>query len=918
VPTYNIEVVIDPAQGVANVKKIRGALEQTGTAADRVGALVKRALAFTGVAIGIRELKSLADTYTNIQNRLRGVTNGTAQLGAVTQQLFEIANKTRGQYEASAELFTRVALATKELGRTQAETLQFTESLNKAVVLSGASSIEAEAGIIQLSQGLASGALRGDELRSVLEQLPAVADVIAKSLGVTRGELRNLGADGKITADIILDAFAKAREELDQRFAKTLPTVGQALTVFRNQVLRTFGDLDQRLGASASVAKIILVLANNIDVLARAAAAAGITIATVFVAKGVNSAIAGVRTLTLAIAANPIGAIAVAVTAAVAALVAFSDQIFIGVDGVTTLRDYGVAAFQLIQQYAAPVVQLIRDALVAAVGKARQGLASFGLTFGDVLDAAKTAINSYIGLYYGLYKAGQVVFTRLKELILKAVGSETAQTIVENFKLVIGFLTEQFQNFFQLILRGLRAVGVATDELARAVGAEFHLPELKVPDSIKEFGAEVKDAFVDGFNRDFVGDFVKVASPAFKALQDKARDVAAERLRNEAADRARINVAKEQLAVAGPARPKGVDANLAKIVEELRKEGDALRLTSSEREIAEGLIKAEKTLKRDLTATERALVEQQLRSNQALQAQSDALQSINGPLDEFKTTQQALNGLLQQGAISAAQYSQAVSQTQLAQGLQGVRAELPGQQNDAELQALQQAQDARSEILRQAMEARLITEQDYLELSREANKKYNQDVADYESARFQTQLQQGRTIFASLTSIAQSYAGEQSGLYKTLFRVSKAFAIAESTVKIVQGIADAAANPYPYNLAAMASVAAATAGLVGQIQSTNLQGFENGGQFRVGGSGGPDSQLVAFRATPNETVSVRTPGQDRAAGAQKAEAPQVKLTVVNVSDDMSAKEYLDSPDSDQAFLNKLNRNKDAVQKVVSQ
>jgi len=907
VPTYNIEVVIDPAQGVANVKKIRGALEQTGTAADKVGALVRRALAITGLALGVRELRSLADTYTNIQNRLRQVTTGTAQLGAVTQQLFEIANRTRGQYESSAELFTRVALATKELGRTQAETLQFTESLNKAVVLSGASAVEAQAGIIQLSQGLASGALRGDELRSVLEQLPAVADIISKSLGVTRGELRNLGADGKITAEIVLDAFAKAREELDQRFAKTLPTIGQALSVLRNQVLRTFGSLDQSLGASASVAKVILVLANNIDVLARAAAAAGITIAVIFVQRGISAAIGGIRALTLAIAANPIGAIVVAVTAAVAALVAFSDQIHIGADGVTTLRDYGVAAFQLIQQYAGPVVQLLRDGFTAAVDRARQGLASFGLTFGDVLDAAKTAINSYIGLYYGLYKAGQVVFTRLRELILKAVGSDTAQTIIENFKLVIGFLVEQFQGFFSIILRGLKAVGVATGELASVVGAEFQLPELKVPDSVKEFGAEVKDAFVDGFNRDFVGDFVGVVTPAFKALQDRAKDAAAERLRNEAADQARLNAAREQLAVAGPARPKGLDADLAKIIAELKKEGDALRLTNTEREIAEELIKVEKTLKRDLTTTERALVEQQLRANQALQAQSDALQSINGPLEEFKTTQQALNGLLQQGAISAAQYSQAIAQTQLAQGLQGVRAELPGQQSDAELQALQQAQDARTEILRQAMDARLITEQEYLELSREANQKYNQDVMAYETARFQTQLRQGQSIFASLSSAAKSYAGEQSGIYQFLFRASKAFAIADSTVKIIQGIADAAANPYPYNLAAMASVAAATAGLVGQIQGTNLQGFQSGGQFRVGGSGGPDSQLVAFRATPNETVSVRTPGQDR----QQAQAPpqeQQPISIVNVTDPSLLENYLNTPAGERLVVNTVQRN----------
>jgi tape measure domain-containing protein len=907
-PVYNIEVVIDPSGAVSGTKQIRGALNSTGTAADRVGTLIKRALAFTGVALGVRQLQSLADTYTNIQNRLRGVTSGTAQLGAVTQQLFDIANKTRGQYEASAELFARVALATKELGRTQAETLQFTESLNKAVVLSGASATEAQAGIIQLSQGLASGALRGDELRSVLEQLPAVADVIAKSLGVTRGELRNLGADGKITAEIVLDAFAKAREELDQRFAKTLPTVGQALTVLRNQALRAFGGLDQSLGASASVAKIILALANNIDVLGRAAAAAGILIATTFVQKGVNAAVTAVRALTLAIAANPIGAILVAVTAAVAALVAFSDQIHIGAEGMTTLRDYGVAAFQLIQQYAGPFVQLVRDGLTAAVDSARQGLASFGLTFGDVLDAAGTAINAVIGLFYGLYKAGGVVFTELRRLILDAIGSDTAMTIIENFKLVVGFLVEQFRDFFSIVLRGLNAIGVATGELASAVGAEFQLPELKVPEGVKEFGAEVKDAFVDGFNRDFVGDFVGVVSPAFKALQDRAKEVAAERLKNEAAEQARANAARGELAVAGPARPKGLDADLAKIVAELKKEGDALRLTNAEREIAEELIKVEKTLKRDLTDAERGLVEQQLRANQALTAQASALESLNGPLDEYKTTQAALNALMEQGAISARQYAIAVGQTQLATSLQGVRAELPSTQGGEELAQLQAAQDQRLEILRQAKEAQLLTEQEYLDLSLEANRAYNLSIMAAETARFQTQLQQGQSIFSSLTSVAKAYAGEQSGIYQAMFKASKAFAIADSTVKIIQGIADAAANPWPANLAAMASVAAATAGLVGQIQGTNLQGLQNGGKFRVGGSGGPDSQLVAFRATPNETVSVRTPGQESAAQAAPASQEPQPISIVNVENPNMLEDYLNTPSGERLIVNTIQKN----------
>lgn len=224
---------------------------------DATARLLSNTLKTLGISFGLRELQQAADAYTNIQNRLKLVTDGTANLAAVTKELFAISNDTRMSFEATAELYARVALATKDLGLSQRDTLNFSKSLNQAVILSGASAAEASAGLIQLSQGLASGTLRGDELRSVLEQLPAVADVIAKGLGVTRGELRKMGEDGLITADIIIDAFKKAETQLDTDFAKTVTTIGQAFTLLRNKVIESIGDLDAATGSSQKLAFVI-------------------------------------------------------------------------------------------------------------------------------------------------------------------------------------------------------------------------------------------------------------------------------------------------------------------------------------------------------------------------------------------------------------------------------------------------------------------------------------------------------------------------------------------------------------------------------------------------------------------------------------------------------------------------------------
>ena len=104
--------------------------------------------------------------------------------------------------------------------------------------------------------------------------LPAVADVIAQHLGVTRGELREMGAQGSLTAEIILDAFAAAREELGERFASTVPTLSQSLVVLRNEFTEFIGAQDSALGVTSRLSSGILVLSQNLDVLVAVAIAA--------------------------------------------------------------------------------------------------------------------------------------------------------------------------------------------------------------------------------------------------------------------------------------------------------------------------------------------------------------------------------------------------------------------------------------------------------------------------------------------------------------------------------------------------------------------------------------------------------------------------------------------------------------------
>lgn len=304
--TENIDIIVRE-RGARVVKRRLEDIGDVATRSVRGLRLLQNSLFVLGGAGAVAGLTRVLDTLTNFENRIRLVTRSSAELNAVQNELFEIATRTRGQFESTAEIYTRTALAVRELGISQRETLNFTESLNQAVILSGANVREANAALIQLAQGLASGRLNGDELRSVLEQLPFVADVIAKELGVTRGELRELGREGKLASDIILQAFRNAREEIAEKFANTIPTVGQSLQVLRTRALQALDAFDDFTGASELVARAIIAIADSLDFLVAGLLAAGTAFAAIKLAGFVTSvfqAIRASRELSTAVAAG--------------------------------------------------------------------------------------------------------------------------------------------------------------------------------------------------------------------------------------------------------------------------------------------------------------------------------------------------------------------------------------------------------------------------------------------------------------------------------------------------------------------------------------------------------------------------------------------------------------------------------------
>lgn len=255
----------------AAAKRTQKAMNDAGTASQRMNRDVENLTRSMKQLIGayfsiqtIRQLVAYSDTYKLMQGRIALVTKSNEELAATEARLADVALKTRTGYEATIQLYSRIALSSKQLGKSNEELLKITETVNKALQVGGASSAEASAGVIQLSQALAAGVLRGDEFRSVLENMPRVTKALEDGLGKTRGELIAMANEGQITSKMVADALLKASDQISKEYEKLPVTVGQAFTNLETSFIRYIGQSTVANTATSALAEAMGVLAENL------------------------------------------------------------------------------------------------------------------------------------------------------------------------------------------------------------------------------------------------------------------------------------------------------------------------------------------------------------------------------------------------------------------------------------------------------------------------------------------------------------------------------------------------------------------------------------------------------------------------------------------------------------------------------
>lgn len=242
---------------------------------DRLGSFITRRVIPAFLALqGVNFVGRLVDEFTTIENKLKVVSKNSDDLKTAFAGITEVAKTTQSSLSGTASLYSRLAVATKDLNLSQDELLKITQAVNQTFRISGATTQETAAASIQLAQGLASGRLAGDELRSVLENNVVLGQLLAEAFNTDVGTLRDLAAEGKITGKVVSDILLKNFDQLNQKASLIAPTFARLSQVLKDQ----FG-----IGFSSAVkesfAELTTSLAGNGDAMHRFGEVVGKTIA---------------------------------------------------------------------------------------------------------------------------------------------------------------------------------------------------------------------------------------------------------------------------------------------------------------------------------------------------------------------------------------------------------------------------------------------------------------------------------------------------------------------------------------------------------------------------------------------------------------------------------------------------------------
>jgi len=281
--------------------KSAGALNKFKKDVKGVNSSVSQMRNLLATAFSVKELVNAANVMIGVENRMNALTGSASETAIAMHNMRRIASESRSDFDAVAMLYTRLSLATDHLGATQRDVADATQTVANTFIIAGSHAQEANNSARQLAQGLASGALRGDELRSVMENNTILTKMLADGLNMTIGELREFGHAGKLTAETVMPILIKGTKETNEQIANMPMTLGQAGVALRNNFQFMVGDIQTATQGFSKMASAVNFVAVNLDALfIPAIIAAGFAM----------------KAFTVAVLANPFGLILAGVTTA--------------------------------------------------------------------------------------------------------------------------------------------------------------------------------------------------------------------------------------------------------------------------------------------------------------------------------------------------------------------------------------------------------------------------------------------------------------------------------------------------------------------------------------------------------------------------------------------------------------------------
>ena len=503
---------------------------------DTTGVMLRRLAGIAAGAFSVRQVVQYADTWTDLRSRVDLATGSQEKGAAVMDRLAQMARRTYSDLGQTAESWLANSTALRELGLSTRESLDFTEALNNAMVVSGAKAERAVSVQNALSKAMALGSLQGVNLNTVIQTGGRVAELLAEELGTTVSGLRQMGKQGLITGDVIRTALV-GNLELLRAEADSMPaTIGDAFTLIGNAAQHLVGTWDQMLGASSMVADALILLADNLERVASigiafAAFMAGRWVAAFVAARVATFSLATALTvLRTAIIRTGIGAIIVAV----GELIHQFGRLVKAVGGIGE-------AFRLLGGLAREIGQRIGTAFQASfalLGAAWEGYRALVFTVLDaIVKGTVMAVDRYIAVWAGAFESVKAIWGVLPGTI-GDFAFQAANGLIAGIEAMLNGVATRINNF----IGGVNAALAMLPEWAVGEGGAqiglldpFNLGRINNPfeGGASAAGAAAADAFATAFDQTYVrspelfGNLADEAAAAAAGYLDAAGELAA-------------------------------------------------------------------------------------------------------------------------------------------------------------------------------------------------------------------------------------------------------------------------------------------------------------------------------------------------------------------------------------------------------